>query len=70
MQRLLRRAEIEGRADDTEAVIRHRQDVYTTETAPLTDVYGQRHLLMRVDGLGEVDEVTARLTEAISALEA
>ena len=63
--RLLRRAQTAGRSDDTEEVIRRRQQIYTKETAPLTDVYGQRGLLVRVDGLGEMDEVTTRLVAAI-----
>ena len=65
--RLLRRAQTAGRSDDTEEVIRRRQQIYTRETAPLTDVYGSRGLLVRVDGLGEMDEVTARLVEAIDS---
>jgi adenylate kinase len=63
--RLLRRAQTDGRSDDTEDVIRRRQQIYTRETAPLTDVYGKRGLLVRVDGLGDMDEVTARLVAAI-----
>ena len=63
--RLLRRAQTAGRSDDTEEVIRRRQQIYAKETAPLTDVYSRRGLLVRVDGLGEMDEVTARLVEAI-----
>jgi adenylate kinase len=65
--RLLKRAELEGRPDDTEDVIRHRQGVYAEQTAPLTDIYGARGLLVRVDGMGDVDEVTARLTRALTA---
>jgi adenylate kinase len=65
--RLLRRAVTDGRADDTEDVIRRRQQVYAEETAPLTDVYGQRSLLVRVDGMGEVEDVTARLVAALAA---
>ena len=59
--RLLQRARTEGRADDTEDVIRRRQEVYTEQTAPLIDVYRDRGLLVEVDGMGEVDEVTRRL---------
>ncbi len=59
--RLLRRAEVEGRTDDTEEVIRYRQDVYNEQTAPLLEVYAGRGLLLEVDGMGEVDEVTARV---------
>jgi adenylate kinase len=63
--RLLQRAQAEGRADDTEEVIRYRQQVYTEQTAPLIEVYEDRELLVRVDGMGAVDEVTARVFEAL-----
>jgi adenylate kinase len=59
--RLLNRATVEGRADDTEEVIRRRQDLYKEQTAPLLAVYADRGLLVEVDGMGEVDEVTARV---------
>ena len=64
--RLLTRAEIEGRVDDTEDVIRERQAIYRRETAPLTAVYAERGLLVEVDGLGEMDEVTERIISALS----
>ncbi len=63
--RLLKRAEIEGRADDTEDVIRTRMDVYAAQTAPLVGVYSGRGLLVSVDGMGDVDDVTARLVAAL-----
>ena len=63
--RLLKRAEVEGREDDTEDVIRHRLDVYARETAPIASVYAERGLLTQVDGIGEVDDVTSRLLAAI-----
>jgi adenylate kinase len=63
--RLLKRAEIEGREDDTEDVIRHRLDVYAQETAPIASVYADRGLLAQVDAIGEVDDVTTRLLAAI-----
>jgi len=65
--RLLKRAEIEGRADDTEEVIRHRQEVYAEQTAPLIDLFTQRGILVAVDGLGSVDEVAGRIAEGLSA---
>jgi adenylate kinase len=65
IQRLLNRAKTSGRADDTEAVIRHRQEVYTAETAPLLEVYGSRGIVIEVDGMGEVDEVTHRIDAAL-----
>lgn len=65
VERLLRRAALEGRADDSEAVIRERQAIYRAETAPLTALYEEHGVLVRVDGMGEVDEVTERLVGAI-----
>ena len=65
--RLLKRAQEQGRADDTEEVIRHRMSVYTEQTAPLIDVYEARGLVVTVDGLGQVTEVTARILEALAA---
>jgi adenylate kinase len=67
VRRLLNRAIEQGRADDTEDVIRRRLEVYAEQTAPLTDVYAGRGLLVTVDGLGEVAEVTGRILEALEA---
>lgn len=63
--RLLKRAKTSGRADDTEDVIRHRQDVYTEETIPLLEVYRNRGLLIEIDGVGDVDEIAARITDSL-----
>jgi len=68
VQRLLQRAEVEGRADDTEDVVRRRQEIYTEQTAPLIEVYRDRGILLEVDGMGDVDEVTARLFEALATV--
>jgi adenylate kinase len=65
VQRLLQRAETEGRADDTEDVVRRRQEVYHDQTAPLIDVYRDRGLMIEVDGMGEVDEVSKRVLDAL-----
>ena len=65
--RLLKRAHEQGRADDTEEVIRHRLDVYSEQTAPLIKIYGARGLVDEVDGLGAVDAVTARIREVLAA---
>ena len=65
VQRLLKRAEIEGRADDTEDVIRRRQEIYREQTAPLIEVYADRGVLVEVDGMGAVDEVSARVFTAL-----
>ncbi len=65
--RLLKRAEIEGRADDNEETIRRRMEVYAEQTTPLLDVYRDRGVLVQVDGMGEIDEVTERALAALSA---
>jgi adenylate kinase len=67
--RLLRRAETDGRSDDTEDVIRRRQQVYAAETAPLVDTYRERGLLVQVDGMGAVEEVSERVLAALEARE-
>ncbi len=67
VSRLLGRAAVEGRADDTEEIIRHRQEVYQEQTKPLVELYGERGVLVSVDGLGEVDDVTARIFAALDA---
>lgn len=67
ISRLLQRAQIEGRADDTEEVIRRRQEVYTEQTAPLIEVYGGRGLVVDVDGMGEIDAVTHRIFDALES---
>jgi adenylate kinase len=64
--RLLKRAVEQGRADDTEDVIRHRMDVYAQQTAPLIDLFEQRGLLVKVDALGSVDDVTQRILTALA----
>lgn len=53
------------RADDTTEAIQRRLDLYEHETAPLTDWYRREGLLVEVDGLGDADEVSARLVAAI-----
>ena len=68
VQRLLHRAQVEGRTDDTEDVIRRRQQVYAEQTAPLIDVYRDRGILLEIDGMGSVDEVTARIFDALDVV--
>jgi adenylate kinase len=67
VRRLLNRAIEQGRADDTEDVIRRRLEVYEEQTAPLTNTYAARDLVVMIDGLGEVAEVTGRILEALAA---
>ncbi|SOC55783.1 adenylate kinase [Ornithinimicrobium cerasi] len=68
--RLLARAVEQGRADDTEDVIRERMRLYAEETAPLAAVYRERGMLQRVDGMGTVEEVTGRIEQVLSGVRA
>jgi len=65
--RLLKRAEEQGRSDDNEDTIRRRQQVYTEQTAPIVAAYGERGLVVDVDGLGGIDEVGDRIQAALSS---
>jgi len=65
VQRMIKRAETSGRTDDTEEVIRHRQDVYNQETAALVPIYRHRGLLREVDGIGDIDEIARRIDAAL-----
>lgn len=67
VERLLRRAEIEGRADDNEGTIRERMRVYDAETAPLLEFYRNRELLTEISGTGSVEEVRQRVREALDS---
>jgi adenylate kinase len=66
VERLKKRAVEQGRTDDDESVVRHRLEVYREQTAPLIDLYGQSGLLVSVDGIGAIDEVTGRIMEKLS----
>ena len=67
--RLLQRAQVEGRADDTEEVIRRRQEVYAEQTEPLISVYRDRQMLVEVDGMGEIQTVTERIMQALEGID-
>lgn len=57
----------QGRADDRPEVIQHRLQVYAEQTAPLRDHYSRAGLLVAVDGVGGLDEVTGRVFDAVDA---
>jgi adenylate kinase len=61
LRRLAGRAAAQHRADDAEQTIRHRLEVFAIKTRPLIDYYRHRRLLTMVDGVGRVEEVTARI---------
>lgn len=61
MERMTKRAEIEGREDDTPEAIAKRLDVYEHETAPILDIYRTRGNLVEVDGVGEIADISASI---------
>jgi adenylate kinase len=65
--RLRRRAIEQGRVDDSEEAIRHRQEVYARETEPLIAAFRDRGILVEVDGLGAVEDVTGRIMDALAS---
>lgn len=69
-RRLLSRAGVEGRLDDTPGVIDHRLEVYENQTEPILDFYGSRGLIVDIDGEPPADEVFAAITERLEPLRA
>ena len=67
VQRLVLRGREQGRADDTEDVIRNRLAVYEEQTAPLVEYYESAGRLARVDGLGTISEIFGRVIEVLAA---
>lgn len=67
VERLAGRAKAEGRADDNPESVRNRLNVYNDLTAPVIDFYRQRGALKVVDGEGTMDDVFARIVEALGA---
>ena len=67
--RLLKRAEISGRPDDANPeVIQNRINVYRNETAPVKSFYEEQNKFVFIDGLGSIDDISARLFQAIDDL--
>jgi len=67
VNRLRQRAIDQGRSDDTEDVVRHRLGVYAEQTAPLVKVFQDRDLLVTVDGIGPIEEITERIVSRLAA---
>jgi len=65
VQRLLNRAKIENRTDDTEPVIRNRMKTYFDQTYPLIQYYQKKGLLKNINGTGTIEEITSRIMQVI-----
>jgi adenylate kinase len=66
IERIRLRSAEQGRSDDTDDVARNRLEVYARETAPLIEVYGERGIVVSVDGIGAISDVTARIVDALA----
>ena len=67
VRRLLKRAELEGRRDDTEETVRNRMSVYRAQTEPLIAYYRRKGVLRPVEGTGTIEEIFSRITAALAA---
>ena len=65
VERLLRRADLEGRTDDNEVTIRRRLEVFRSETEPLIAYYGDR--VRRVDGVGTIEDIFCRIIQELAS---
>lgn len=68
VNRLAKRAELEGRSDDDPEVVRKRMMVYQEQTAPVVDYYASQGKLVRIDGMAEIKVVNARILDALNAV--
>ena len=68
--RIAGRAQAEGRSDDSPETVRNRLRVYTEQTAPVIDFYDAAGKLARIDGVGSMDEITARVLGAVDGISA
>ena len=63
--RLINRGKDSGRSDESPEIIRHRQKEYWRQTAPLLEYYNEKKVLKKVDGLGNITDITKRILETI-----
>jgi len=69
VKRLLERGKTSGRSDDSnEAVIRNRISVYNEQTSPVYDFYDKKNVSQKVEGIGNIETIFARLSEAMDSL--
>ncbi|MDH3902981.1 MAG: adenylate kinase [Xanthomonadales bacterium] len=70
LRRIAKRAQEEGRSDDTEETVRNRLRVYANQTAPVADYYAERGLLTKVLGDGSIEEIFQRILSILNLGEA
>lgn len=69
IQRLLKRGEQTGRADDNISTIENRLNVYLSQTAPVMEFYKKQGKYFPVDGLGSIDEIFIRIENEIKKVQ-
>ncbi len=67
LRRIMGRAKVEDRSDDTPEAFRRRVAVYREQTAPLVDYYRRRGILTEIDAGGTVEEIAGRIAEALGS---
>lgn len=68
LDRILKRKKDEGRADDNEEVLQNRLRIYLEETQPLIEIYENENLLIKIDGVGEINQVNQRINTRLESL--
>ena len=66
--RLIKRGQVSGRNDDTAETIKSRLQVYNRQTAPLKDHFAEQNKLVKIDGMGTIDEIFTRIEKVIDRL--
>ncbi len=68
ISRLMKRAEIEGRKDDTREIIANRLKLYREKTMPLLDYYREHEIMYEIIGKGDVEEIFEKLSKEVDLL--
>lgn len=68
LKRLIKRAGLENRSDDTPESIRHRLELYDQKTLPVIDFYRQKGLLIEIDGTPDIDTIHQDILKKLDAI--
>ena len=68
IDRIMKRQQLEGRDDDSVDVVRNRLKVYRDQTSPLGDYYHSKNILKKVNGIGEIGEISERISEVLESI--
>ena len=68
IDRIMKRQQLEGRDDDSVDVVRNRLKVYRDQTSPLVNYYDSKSILKKVNGIGEIDEISDRISEVLKSI--